>query len=68
MSRNISTRDRILRLFTALILVVLFMGSFITGTVSYVALAVAAILFITSIVGLCPLYKALNIRTKKQSS
>lgn len=68
MSRNVSTSDRIIRLAIALVFIVLFMGEFVSGAVIYLMLSFAAILFITSLAGVCPFYIFMHIRTKKQSS
>lgn len=65
---NESTLDRIIRVILAAIIAVLYFTGVVTGTWGIVLLVVGAILLITGLVGVCPLYKLLGISTKKQSS
>ncbi len=65
MTTNMGTFDRIARVVVAAILVTLafttgFAGS---GVLHWLALAVAAIFVLTAIVGNCPLYGILGIKT-----
>jgi uncharacterized membrane protein required for colicin V production len=65
---NESTLDRIIRVVLAVSIAVLYFTGFITGTWAIVLWVVAAILLITGVVGVCPLYRLLGISTKRQSS
>ncbi|WP_448562485.1 YgaP family membrane protein [Trichothermofontia sp.] len=63
MSTNIGTLDRILRLLLAV--VALYLGFVVyMGSALGIALTIAGAVFgLTAIVGLCPLYRLLGIRT-----
>ncbi|WP_297335580.1 DUF2892 domain-containing protein [Algoriphagus sp.] len=56
--------DRGLRLFVAAILVGLFFSSVLTGALGIVALVVATVLTLTTLIGFCPLYTLLGINTR----
>lgn len=55
------TADRVIRLVIAAIAVFLFVNGTLTGTLGIVALVVAAIFTLTSVVNFCPLYALLGI-------
>lgn len=59
------TFDRIVRIVIALIIAVLFLTGQITGTLSIILLALAAIFLLTSLVNFCPLYSLIGIKTCK---
>jgi len=65
MSRNMNNTDRALRTFLvapAAIVVAFFVGA---GSIAGIVLfALAAIMFATSAIGFCPLYKLLQIDTR----
>jgi hypothetical protein len=56
--------DRALRVVLGLILAVGSIAAAIAAPLLYVALAVAAILVVTGIVGFCPLYAILRVSTR----
>jgi len=64
MKKNMGSTDRIIRaiLGIAAILIALFATS---GVVDIILYVFAAIMLITSLVGVCPLYIPFNISTKK---
>ncbi|MBV5281030.1 MAG: DUF2892 domain-containing protein [Paludibacter sp.] len=66
MKKNMGSLDKLIRLAAAIVLIVLFYSGVITGTVGIIALVVALILTVTSLVSFCPLYTLLDIRTCKK--
>jgi len=63
MKKNMGSADRIIRILLALVVAVLFYTNVITGTIAYILLAIAGVFFLTSILGTCPLYSLLGIKT-----
>jgi len=55
--------DRIIRLLIAAIAVFLYSNGTLTGTWGIVAIVVAAIFALTSLVGFCPIYKIVGLST-----
>ena len=65
MSKNMGALDRVIRAVLALAVAVLYFTNNLTGLAAIV-LGVFAVLFLaTSLVGFCPLYTALGMRTSK---
>ena len=60
---NESTTDRIIRVVAGLILLALSLFGVVTGGFGTVLIVIGAILLITGVVGFCPLYALLRIRT-----
>lgn len=58
--------DRIIRILIAVVITGLYFSKIISGTIGIVLLVVAGVFLLTSIVGSCPLYSVLGIRTCKQ--
>jgi hypothetical protein len=65
MKKNESGLDRIIRVILGAALVVLSVFQVLSGTLGIVSLVVGAILLITGLIGFCPLYALLKIRTNK---
>ncbi|MDI9258280.1 YgaP family membrane protein [Flavobacterium sedimenticola] len=65
MKKNMGTADRGIRVILAAVFAYLYFSGTVTGTVSYVLLAFAAVFVLTSLVGFCPLYPLLGINTCK---
>lgn len=65
MKTNESGTDRIIRVIAGIILVALYFMGIVTGGLGIVILILGAILLITGVVGFCPLYAILKIRTNK---
>ena len=68
MQCNMGATDRILRLFAAGILALLYFTDTVTGTLGIVFIILALIFVVTSAVGFCPLYVPLKISTAKKNS
>jgi len=66
MKKNMGSFDKLLRLTAAIVLIVLFYSGVITGTIGIIALVVALIFTVTSLISFCPLYALLGIRTCKK--
>ncbi len=62
---NESGIDRIIRAVVGIILIALAASSVVTGALGIVFWVVGAVLLLTGIVGFCPLYALLKIRTKQ---
>jgi hypothetical protein len=65
MTKNMGSADRIIRLIIAAIAVALYFTGTLTGTLGIVALVVAAIFTLTSIISFCPLYAIVGMSTCK---
>ena len=65
MKKNLSSYDKLIRLGLSILLIVLYYKEVVTGTLGIIALVVALILTITSLIGTCPIYHLLGISTSK---
>lgn len=65
MKTNESSLDRIIRVVLAVVLFALYFTQTVTGTLGIVFIVLGAIALITGVVGFCPLYALLKIRTNK---
>jgi hypothetical protein len=63
MKVNMGSVDRMVRLMVAVVLTVLYLSKIVTGTLGAIALVVAGIFLLTSLVRFCPLYTLLGINT-----
>lgn len=63
MKKNVGTTDKWLRVIIALVIIALYFGNVITGTLAIVLLVVAGIFILTGFVGFCGLYTLLGINT-----
>jgi len=68
MKKNIGTIDKAVRLVFAAIILLLYFTNVISGTLALVLLLVAAILAVTSLIGVCPLYLPFGINTLRKKS
>lgn len=65
MKKNMGSTDKALRLIIAIVLVVLYFSNILTGTVGIIALVVAGVFTLTSLVSFCPIYPLLGVNTCK---
>lgn len=65
MKKNMGSADKIFRLIVAAVLVILYFTNTISGTFGIVALVIAAVFALTSVVSFCPLYTLFGINTCK---
>lgn len=66
MKANIGSSDKLIRLGVAIVLIVLFYLEIITGTMGIIALVIALLLTVTSLINFCPLYSIFKINTAKK--
>ena len=66
MKLNMGNTDRIIRVVVAIVLGILYFTGQVTGTFGMVALVLAAVFILTSLVGTCPLYLPFGIRTNSK--
>lgn len=55
--------DKIIRLFIAAVISILFLTHIITGTIGIILLVVSGILLLTSLISFCPLYTFIGVKT-----
>lgn len=67
MKKNMGNADRLIRLIIVAAIAVLYFADIIGGTLAIVLLIVAGVFLLTSIVGICPLYKLFGISTCKKA-
>lgn len=65
MKKNMGSTDKALRLVVAVILLVLYFSNVLTGTLGIIALVVAGVFTLTSVVSFCPIYTLIGINTCK---
>jgi hypothetical protein len=65
MKLNESSADRVIRVIVGIVLLVLYFTGIMSGTLGIILLAVGALLVLTGLIGFCPLYALLKIRTNK---
>lgn len=63
MTTNMGTADRVIRLLVAAIAVFLYFNGTLTGTMGIVALVLAVVFTLTSLVSFCPLYAIVGMST-----
>ncbi|MFT3886160.1 MAG: DUF2892 domain-containing protein [Flavobacteriales bacterium] len=66
MVRNLGLVDRGIRLLIAVLLLVLYVGGWMTGMLAIGVLVVGAALVLTSAMGVCPLYAHLGLCTLRR--
>ncbi|MEI7676300.1 MAG: DUF2892 domain-containing protein [Bacteroidales bacterium] len=63
MKKNMGTVDKVIRVIVALVIVGLYFGGVITGTLGWVLIVLALIFVLTSLISFCPLYLPFGIKT-----
>jgi len=58
--------DKLIRVIIAIIIAILYFTGTLTGTIGIIALVIAGVFFVTSLVSFCPLYTILGISTCKK--
>jgi uncharacterized membrane protein HdeD (DUF308 family) len=64
MKTNESNLDRIIRVVLGVVLLILGLTNVVTGGLGVAAIVVGVLALITGLVGFCPMYALLKIRTK----
>jgi hypothetical protein len=67
MKKNLSNTDRGIRLLVAAVLVMLYFSGTVTGVFGIIALVLAAIFTLTSLISFCPVYTLLGLNTKSRT-
>jgi hypothetical protein len=65
MKTNESNLDRIIRIIVGLVLGVLFFTGAVTGVLGIIFIVLSVLTLVTGIIGFCPLYALLKIKTNK---
>jgi len=63
MKSNVGSVDRIVRMILGIVLIIAYLGNFLTGTLGLVLLIVGLVLAVTSVFSFCPLYRIFRIST-----
>ncbi|PKP25028.1 MAG: DUF2892 domain-containing protein [Bacteroidetes bacterium HGW-Bacteroidetes-2] len=63
MKKNMGSADKMIRVFIAAIIGVLYFTNVITGTLGIVLMVLSIVFLLTSLVSFCPLYTLFGIRT-----
>lgn len=65
MKQNMGTIDRVFRTLLALVVAILYFTHNLSGLAAIILGIFAIVFLLTSLVGVCPLYSALGIKTTK---
>ncbi|MGN6351893.1 MAG: YgaP family membrane protein [Parafilimonas sp.] len=65
MKRNMGKADRVIRIFIAAIIAILYLTQIMSGVLTIILLTVGFIFLVTSVTGFCPIYKLFGINTCK---
>jgi hypothetical protein len=63
MKKNMGSADKIIRIILALVLAILSYTGILSGTLGIIALVLAAVFVLTSLVSFCPLYAIFGMST-----
>lgn len=63
MKKNMGNEDRMIRVIAAIVIIALYFGGIISGTVAIVLLVVAGAFIATSFISFCPLYLPFGLNT-----
>lgn len=66
MKKNVGKTDMIVRLIIAIVILGLYFGGAVSGTLGIVLLVVAAIAILTGLISICPLYSILGMSTRSK--
>ncbi len=68
MKKNMGKSDRLIRVFIALVVVLLTVTNVIQGTLAVILLVLAGIFLLTSMISFCPLYAPFGISTCRKKA
>jgi hypothetical protein len=68
MKQNMGMVDRLLRVVVAIVVGVLYYTGQISGTAAIVLGILAIVFLLTSGIGYCPLYRVINLSTKREQN
>lgn len=63
MKKNMGSIDKIIRLFIAAVISILFLTHIISGTLGIILLVVSSVFLLTSLISFCPLYTFIGFNT-----
>jgi len=66
MKKNMGSYDKLIRLFVAIVLIILYYNGVLKDTLGIIALVLALVFTITSLISFCPLYAIFGIKTCKK--
>jgi len=66
MKKNMGSYDKLIRLAVAIVLIALYYTGVLTGTLGIIALVVALVLTITSLISFCPIYGLFGMNSCKK--
>ncbi|WP_340106208.1 YgaP family membrane protein [Rhodohalobacter sp. 8-1] len=66
MKKNMGTIDRLIRIFIALVIAILYFTGILSGTAATILGVLAIVFVLTSFVGICPLYMPVGLSTNKE--
>ncbi|WP_306642398.1 YgaP family membrane protein [Sanyastnella coralliicola] len=66
MKENVGSIDRIVRVLIAILASMMYFSGLVSGILGYIVLAVGGIMLLTSITGVCPIYKMFGMSTCKR--
>ncbi|MEX1013909.1 MAG: DUF2892 domain-containing protein [Candidatus Paceibacterota bacterium] len=65
MKKNMGTLDKLIRVFIAIIVAILYFTGQISGLAAIILGVLALVFILTSLIGTCPLYLPFGLSTKK---
>jgi len=65
MKKNIGSPDRIIRILFAVVVAILYFANVIAGATAIILGIIGLVLFVTALIGTCPIYLGLKMSTKK---
>lgn len=68
MKANMGTVDKAVRILAAVVIIALYFGNLISGTVAIVLLVFAGVFIATSLVSFCPLYLPFGLSTRPKET
>ena len=66
MKKNMNVIDRVVRILIAAVVVILYFTNILSGTLALILLILSGIFILTGLIGFCPLYIPLGIKTIKK--
>jgi len=66
MKKNVGTIDKVIRILVAVVILVLYFTHVISGSLAIILLVLSGILFVTTLLSFCPIWKALGLSTMKR--
>jgi uncharacterized membrane protein YtjA (UPF0391 family) len=66
MKKNMGNTDKMIRIIIAIIVAALYFTGTLTGTIGIIAMVIAGVFVLTSLVSFCPLYTLFGISTCKK--